>query len=149
MAIVAPDLTQRAPRSPRVRLGGYPILPRTLDKGRADIIGKVGEYHYDCPLDGIFLQFVGINAGELKAELAKGKGDGEILEWIDANAKFKRTPVEVAGFACLADHRVPMDVESRGYFSEIQGKVAPKRKDVATWFDLLDIDDHVTFGGIA
>ena len=31
----APDLTQRPPRSPRVRLGGFVILPRMLDKGRA------------------------------------------------------------------------------------------------------------------
>lgn len=31
----APNLTQRAPRSPRVRLGGYTILPRMLDKARA------------------------------------------------------------------------------------------------------------------
>ena len=29
-----PDLRQRPPRSPRVRLGGYVILPRMLDKGR-------------------------------------------------------------------------------------------------------------------
>jgi len=36
----APDLTQRPPRSPRVRLGGYVILPRMLDKGRATINGK-------------------------------------------------------------------------------------------------------------
>ena len=33
MALTAPDLTQRAPRSPRVRLGGYVILARLLDKG--------------------------------------------------------------------------------------------------------------------
>ncbi len=37
----APDLTQRPPRSPRVRLGGYVILPRMLDKGRATINGKL------------------------------------------------------------------------------------------------------------
>ena len=35
----APDLTQRPPRSPRVRLGGYTILPRLLDKARATIAG--------------------------------------------------------------------------------------------------------------
>ena len=45
----APDLTQRPPRSPRVRLGGYVILPRMLDKGRATVAGKHGEYHYACP----------------------------------------------------------------------------------------------------
>jgi hypothetical protein len=28
-------------------------------------------------------------------------------------------------------------------------KLAPARKDVAGWFDILDIDDHVTFGGKA
>ncbi len=38
------DLTQRPPRSPRVRLGGYAILPRLLDKCRALLAGKVGEY---------------------------------------------------------------------------------------------------------
>ncbi len=41
-----PDLTQRPPRSPRVRLGGYVILPRMLDKGRAALAGKLGEYHF-------------------------------------------------------------------------------------------------------
>ena len=50
--IHAPDLTKRPPRSPRVRLGGLVILPRMLDKGRAAIAGTIGDYHYDCPLDG-------------------------------------------------------------------------------------------------
>ena len=30
--LAAPDLTQRPPRSPRQRLGGYALLPRMLDK---------------------------------------------------------------------------------------------------------------------
>ncbi|MEO7677968.1 MAG: DUF5069 domain-containing protein, partial [Verrucomicrobiota bacterium] len=42
-----PDLTQRPPRSPRVRLGGYVLLPRILDKGRALLAGKLGEYHFE------------------------------------------------------------------------------------------------------
>jgi hypothetical protein len=28
-------------------------------------------------------------------------------------------------------------------------KGAPKREDLATWFDVLDMDDFVTFGGKA
>ena len=40
-----PDLTQFPPRSPRVRLGGYVILPRCLDKCRASLAGKNGEFH--------------------------------------------------------------------------------------------------------
>ena len=67
-----PALTQHPPRSPRVRLGGYVILPRCLDKGRATIAGKNGEYHFACPLDTRFLEFVGIDPEELKKELAAG-----------------------------------------------------------------------------
>ena len=82
--IPAPDLTQRPPRSPRSRLGGYALLPRMLDKGRATLAGKNGEYHYDCPLDQNILNFTGIDAKKLLAELKKGKGDGEILGRPDA-----------------------------------------------------------------
>src|SRR6185312_4147242 len=82
MAIHSLDLTKQPPRSPRVRLGGYVILPRCLDKGRAAINGKVGEYHYACPLDQHFLDFAGVDPEAMKKELAAGKGDGEILEWI-------------------------------------------------------------------
>ena len=145
----APDLTQRPPRSPRVRLGGYVILPRMLDKGRATINGKHGEYHYDCPMDQRFLNFVGVNAAALKKQLAAGKGDTEILEWIQKNAKHKRTEPEIAAWSAYAEQRAPADTESREFFHGIHAKVAPKREDIATWFDLLDVDDHVTFGGQA
>lgn len=43
----APNLTQRPPRSPRVRLGGYVILARILDKGRAGLASLAGEYKYN------------------------------------------------------------------------------------------------------
>ncbi len=58
MAIRGMDLTQRPPRSPRVRLGGFVILPRMLDKGRPLLMGKAS-------LTGIseFLQIlVGVDA---------------------------------------------------------------------------------------
>jgi len=149
MAIQATDLTQRPPRSPRSRLGGYVILPRALAQGRATIVNKAGEYFFNCPLDQMFLDFAGIDAEQLKAQLAQGKGDGEILEWIEANAKFKRTPSEIAAWSAFVEHRAPSSLENRNHFSELQGKCAPKREDVSTWFDLLDIDDFVSFGGKA
>jgi Domain of unknown function (DUF5069) len=145
----APDLTQRPPRSARVRLGGYVILPRMLDKGRATIAGKNGEYHYDCPMDQRFLEFAGINAGALKKQLAAGKGDGEILEWIQKTAKNKHTDSEIAGWSAQGELRAPSDVDSRGYFNDLHSKAAPKREDISTWFELLDVDDYISFGGKA
>jgi hypothetical protein len=142
-----PDLTQNPPRSTRVRLGGYATLPRMLDKGRAELAGKNGEYHYNCPLDQRLLTFLGIDAEALKKQLATGKGDGEILEWINQNAKNKHTDPEIVAWSAQAELRAPADVESREYFHELHRKVAPKREDVASWFELLDIDDHASFGG--
>jgi hypothetical protein len=145
----APDLTQRPPRSPRVRLGGYVILPRMLDKGRASIAGKNGEYHYACPLDQRYLGFVGVNPAALKKQLAVGKSDGEVLQWIQKNAKHKRTEPEVAAWSAFQEQRAPADTGSREFFHGLHCKIAPKREDISTWFDLLDVDDYVSFGGKA
>ena len=143
----APDLTQRPPRSPRVRLGGFVILPRMLDKGRATVAGKHGEYHYACPTDRRFLDFVGIKPEPLKKQLAAGMGDSEILLWIQKNAKRKLTEPEIHAWSAYQEQRAPGNTEGREFFHGIHSQIAPKREDIATWFDLLDLDDYVSFGG--
>ena len=149
MALQAPDLTKQSPRSPRVRLGGYALLPRMLDKGRATIIGKNGEYHYNCPLDQRFVNFTGIDPEALKKELEVGKGDGEILEWVQTNAKHKRTEPEIVVWSNWQEGRAPDNTEGREYFNNIHKQSGPNREDIATWADLLDLDDYVSFGGKA
>ncbi len=144
------DLTQRPPRSMRVRLGRYVILPRMLDKCRATLAGKNGEYHYACPVDQHFLNFVGIDAEALKAEVATGKGDGEILEWIEANATKPREPWEIAQWSQFHETRgVDSDAETLAWYAESIGKLTTTREDIRTIADFLDLDDHVTFGGKA
>jgi Domain of unknown function (DUF5069) len=146
----APDLTQRPPRSPRSRLGGYALLPRMLDKGRATAVGKNGEYHYNCPLDQHILNFAGIDAKKLLAELKKGKGDGEILDWITANAKTKRTAWEIQQWSDYHDRRGPdSDAETLQFFAGYVAKLTKAREDIRTWADVLDLDDYVSFGGKA
>ena len=145
----APDLTKNPPRSARVRLGGYVILARMLDKGRALLAGKNGEYNYACPMDERFLDFAGVSADALKKQLASGKGDGEIIAWIQKNAQNKPSDAEIASWSTYAEQRVPGDVESRQYFTELHSKAGAKREDISTWFDLLDLDDYVSFGGKA
>jgi len=147
MSLHTPDLTKFPPRSPRVRLGGYVILPRMLDKGRATIAGKHGEYHYACPLDMGFLDFVGIDPKALKKHLAKS--DTEVLKWIKAHAKHKRTVPEIIAWSAWQEHRAPDNPDSREYFNGLHKAVAPKRTDIVTWFDVLDLDDYVSFGGKA
>lgn len=149
MPLSSPDLTQYPPRSARVRLGGYATLPRMLDKGRATLAGKNGDYHYACPMDQRLLDFLGLDPEPLKQQLATGKGDGAVLEWILANRKHKHSAVEIAAWSAYQDQRVPTDPDTRKFFNELHANSAPQREDIATWFDLLDVDDYVSFGGKA
>ena len=141
------NLTQRPPRSPRVRLGGFVILPRLLDKARATLAGTPGEYHFNCPLDQQFLLFAGIDAEALKAQVAQGFGDGALLAWIEANAKNPRTSVEIPAWSEYQERRAPSDLDSREFFQGEHKRIAATRGDVMTWFDLLDLDDFASFGG--
>ena len=148
MTIPYTDLTQRPPRSVRARLGGYVLLPRMLDKGRAEIAGKNGEYHYNCPLDQRILEFLGLAPELLRAELATGKGDDEILQWIKANQANKHAEAEIEAWTDAQGKR-GADEESKEFFAKYLSECGPHRTDIKTWADLLDLDDYVTFGGKA
>jgi hypothetical protein len=145
------DLTQRPPRSPRVRLGGYVLLPRILDKGRAALAGKLGEFHYKgIGMDRHFFNFVGLDHEGLTKELAKGSGDNEVLAWVQTNAKHQRQPWEIAAWSNYHEHRTPdSDAETLAEFAGMLGKFSKTREDIHTWFDFMDVDDHCTFGGKA
>ena len=142
----APDLTQHPPRSPRVQLGGFVHLPRLLDKARATLAGKAGEYHYNCPLDQHFFAFTGITAEGVLAELKNGRSDTEMLAWVRANSQ---APSLGGG------RLVPVDADARpgrraaatsGSGRSIKA-AGPERDDIFGFFDLLDLDDYVSFGG--
>jgi hypothetical protein len=125
-------------------------LPRMLDKCRATIVGKNGEYHFDCPLDQRVLGFMGLEAEALKTEVATGKGDGEILAWINANSKTKRTEWEIEQWSSYLERRGPTsDEETLTFFAGMISKISKTREDIHTWADLLDLDDYVSFGGKA
>jgi len=64
--IIARDLTQQAPRSPRERIAGFAIASRAVDKSRASLAGTLGEYHYDCPLDNLLFSFKGITGEQFQ-----------------------------------------------------------------------------------
>lgn len=147
--ISSPDLTQRPPRSPRITLGGYVLLPRLLDKCRALVTGKNGEYRFGAQsMDRHFFNYTGIDPAALQAEVATGKSDSEMLAWIQANARTPREPWEVAQWSNYQLQRASdSDAETLQFFAEAVAKFSTTREDIKTWFDLLDLDDHVTFGG--
>lgn len=145
----APDLTQRPPRSPRVRLGGYTILPRLLDKARAVIAGTAGEYKYNNPNDGHFFRFTGLSPDALMAQVKTGAGDWDLLLWVNEHAPIKRTALEIRQWSDWTETVAFNDVEMREWFTDQIKRLNPAREDLSGTFDYLDLDDHVSFGGAA
>jgi len=87
IASLAKDLTNDYPRSPRDLLAGYIIAARTLDKCRALLNNSLGDYHFDCPLDNMFFDFVSITSVQFKEYVSTGAEDDEIAAWIVQHAQ--------------------------------------------------------------
>jgi len=140
MSNTTKDLTKEAPRSPRVRIGGYAIIGRTIDKCRALLHTNIGDYHYDCPLDNFLFGFKGVTGDAFKEQVAAGSSDEELAAWITANGTPK-TPEEITAWSDSVESANPAkDPEKREWF---QGELAKLDLDPenTTLFDWLEADD--------
>jgi len=144
-----PDLTQRPPRSARVRLGGYAMLPRVLDKARASLAAQAGEYKYGNPMDQHFFRFTGISQDALLEKVKTGAGDWEILQWIQEQSNPQRASYEIRSWSAHLETAPVGDGEDLEWFAEQVNRLNPQRTDLSSIIDYLDVDDFVSFGGTA
>ena len=142
-----PDLTQHPPRSFRVRLGGYAHLARLLDKARAVLAGKGGDYKYNCALDQRFFAFTRIKPKAMLAEIKKGRTDVQMLAWV--NAKAKRPLHEVIAWSAWLEQLGPGGAEGHEWIASVLKGNKSARDDIRAFADLLDLDDYLSFGGKA
>jgi hypothetical protein len=138
------DLTKEAPRSPRNRLGGYALMARMIDKGRADLQGKAGEYHYACPLDEMLFQFKGVKADEVRAVLASGASDEQVVEWFGTNGTPKSADEVTAWSGGVEGYRPYDDPEKKDWFAGECARLGIK-PEASTLADYLETDDRVSF----
>src|SRR5258705_13232012 len=125
------DLTERPPRSFRVRLGNYVILARMLDKGRATLARKNGEYKYNSSTDQHLVRFLGFDPDALLKELGAGKGDGEILGWVQAHSKIPRAPREIEAWSAYMERRGPdSEGEPLAGFAQYVGQHRKTAEDI-------------------
>lgn len=140
----AKDLSKEAPTSPRVRVGGYAILARMADKGRADINGTIGEFHFDCPLDNYLFGFKGVQGSDVRKELENGASNEDIAKWLDAHGEPK-TEEEKKAWSDAVEAARPYDnPEKKDWFIEVCGEAGVDPK-TSTLFDYLEADDRVSF----
>lgn len=136
------DLTVDKPRSAKDKLLGLVSLKRVIDKAKAHNEGHLGEYDYDCPHDRPLFEFLGTNGDEFAHKVAELKTDGAIADWVQREFLSKKTPEEVERFDQdrMRWHPDPGS-HSAEYFENLREQVAPGRRDIVTWFDVLDLDE--------
>jgi hypothetical protein len=141
--ITGKDLKKEAPRSPRIRVGGYAILGRTIDKCRALVAGDIGEYHFDCPLDNMLFVFKGVNGDDFKAQIEPGASDQEIIEWLNRSGENK-TPAQIKLWSEKVEpSSLHDDLEKREFFIEQTRKLGLDPEKTTT-FDWLEVDDRIS-----
>ena len=71
------------------------------------------------------------------------------MQWITAHSKTKPTAWEIAQWSAYQEQSGPGSLERRQRFNGYLEKLSKTREDIYTLFDVLDLDDYVTFGGKA
>lgn len=143
------DLTKEAPHSPHVRIGGFAILSRTVDKCRASLTGKLGDFHYDCPLDNLLFGFKGVNGAQFKAAVAAAENYEHVANWLK-DAGTPKSPEEIEAWSDKTETIKVKDVPSmkdpkrRKALDESCEKLGLDVETV-TLFDWLDADDAASF----
>lgn len=140
----AKDLSREPPRSPRVRIGGYVIMARMIDKGRAVLNGTNGEYHFDCPVDNMLFGFKGVKGDEVRQVLASGASDDEVLTWFNSHGTPKSDAEVEAWSAQVEASSLYDNPEKRDWFASECKRLGldPAR---TTLFTYLETDDRQSF----
>jgi len=136
------DLTKEAPRSPRSTLGGYIVAGRALDKCRATLAGTVGEYHFNCPLDQMFLNFVGISAESFQDFVATGADDEAVANWIQENSSKTQEEIVTWNNDLRYKRISEMPVDVQVYLESYIAEFIPQNRVVYYWFDVYDIEEN-------
>lgn len=133
------DLTKSYPRSVREKHLGMVQVARTIDKGKAEAFGKLGEYKYDCPMDQHLFEFLGIDGNALLEAIKKGDAAADAFL---QQAIGKKTQAEIEQFNQeWLEYGPAKGSDGEKYFLELREQVAPSRTDVTAWADLLDLDE--------
>lgn len=138
------DLRKEYPRSPREVLGGYVILSRCLDKGRAFLLGMNGEYNYwYCSLCAQLEEFTGVDHEVMKEFIATGASDDEVGEWFKAQSKIK-DPLEIIRWnnKMRGMRLSEMSDEGQEYLEKYIQETLPPFPPVYVWFDVYDIEEE-------
>lgn len=138
------DLTKSFPRSPRDRLDGIPMLPRTIDKARAFLAGTLGDYKFgdNSGYDRTLFDTLGIDAESFLDGIKQSPDDVAVVKWLHANAR----TVDARDDQLLIEALEAFGLETDEDRIELKAYVdanapAAVRAKITSWLDWIDFDE--------
>jgi hypothetical protein len=143
LELLAKDLTKDFPRRPRETLAGYVLAARAVDKCRSTLVGRGGDFHFDCPLDNIFLGFAGIKGDALKEVVATGADDAVIADWISKNAT-QRPRIEIIKWnnEWRGKRLCELPDGLQEFMEDYVPQFIPRNRPIVFFFDIFDIEEE-------
>jgi hypothetical protein len=130
------------PRSPYEKLGGYVHLPRLIDKAKLHRQGLLDGYNYKTVgFDKHLLTFLRLNGDAFEEVANELDDDGAILEWVKTNgAQHSAETIEHWNQTMIARHPDTAAKKAR-FLHFLKESGGAGRKDIKTYFDLIEFDE--------
>jgi Domain of unknown function (DUF5069) len=139
------DLRKRPPRGPRETILGFYLLPRTIDKLRAELPGgNLGAYlNHDRGFSAYIVRRLGLDMDDFRKIVASAPDEGAVIDWLAARIDAAAAPTLNMKLETIVVERMsPADqvlVRQRHPVMDV-------RPDLSKILDILDADDAAAFG---
>jgi hypothetical protein len=137
------DLRKRPPRAPRDTILGFYMLPRTIDKLRAELPGgDLGDYlNHDIGFSAYVVRRLGLDMDEFRNAVADAPDETAAIEWLAARVDPALAPALNAKLETFVVER--MKPEDQALIRQ-RHPVMAERPELTKILDVLEADDaHV------
>jgi hypothetical protein len=138
------DLRTRPPRGVRETLFGFYLLPRTIDKLRAELPGgNLGEYlNHDTGFSAYVVKRAGLEMDDFRAAVAAAPDDDALNAWLAARIDLAAAAPTNAKLESFVVERMSAADQA---LLRARHPVMVGRPDLTRIIDILEADDEYTY----
>jgi hypothetical protein len=139
------DLRTHRPRGPRETILGFYLLPRTVDKLRAELPGgHLGPYlNHDTGFSAYIVRRLGLKMDELREAVASAPDETALVDWLAARVDAASAVEHNAKLETIVVER--MKPEDQVLVRE-RHPVMETQPGLSKILDILEADDRFSFG---
>jgi hypothetical protein len=138
------DLRTHRPRSVRATILGFYLVPRTIDKLRAELPGgNLGPYvNHDTGFSAYVVRRMGLDMNDFRNAVAAAPDEDAVIAWLAARIDTTLAPTVNAKLESFVVER--MSAEDQVLVRE-RHPVMAQRPELSAVLDILEADDELTF----